>query len=115
MAFGLFAVLSMLVCYSLEKRSHWYTLAFAGSCALAQATAFWKGRGRLDSSRRFGPSLRYTGGDNVKLIRLSTVGPVSVSQSRLHCEMLGDRAQRQCGEEAEAADDHDGSGKQKDE
>jgi hypothetical protein len=30
---------------------------------LAQPTAFCKGRGRLDSSRRFGPSSRYTGGD----------------------------------------------------
>ena len=33
-AFGLFAVTAMLVCYALEDRSHWFILAFAGSCAL---------------------------------------------------------------------------------
>jgi hypothetical protein len=41
--FGLFAVLSMLVCYALEKRSHWFTLAFAGSCALGSTYGFLQG------------------------------------------------------------------------
>jgi len=42
-AFGLFAVTAMLVCYALEKRSHWFTLAFAGSCALGSAYGFLQG------------------------------------------------------------------------
>jgi hypothetical protein len=42
-AFGLFAVLSMLACYALEKRSHWFTLAFAGSCALGSTYGFLQG------------------------------------------------------------------------
>jgi hypothetical protein len=41
--FGIFAVLSMLVCYALEKRSHWFTLAFAGSCALGSTYGFLQG------------------------------------------------------------------------
>jgi hypothetical protein len=28
-AFGLFAVIAMLICYALEDRSHWFVLAFA--------------------------------------------------------------------------------------
>ena len=32
--FGLLAVTAMLVTYALEKRSHWFVLAFAGSCML---------------------------------------------------------------------------------
>jgi hypothetical protein len=42
-AFGLLAVLSMLLCYALEKRSHWLTLAFAGSCALGSMYGFLQG------------------------------------------------------------------------
>ena len=42
-AFGLFAVTAMLVCYALEDRSHWYVLAFAGSCALGSAYGFLQG------------------------------------------------------------------------
>ena len=45
--FGLFAVTAMLVTYALEKRSHWFILAFAGSCVLGSAT---------DSCRAHGPS-----------------------------------------------------------
>jgi hypothetical protein len=30
----LFAVSAMLVCYALEKRSHWYVLGFAIACLL---------------------------------------------------------------------------------
>ena len=41
--FGLFAVSAMLICYALESRSHWFTLAFAGSCALGSAYGFLQG------------------------------------------------------------------------
>jgi hypothetical protein len=41
--FGLFAVTAMLLCYALEKRSPWFTLAFAGSCALGSAYGFLQG------------------------------------------------------------------------
>ena len=33
----------MLVFYALEKRSHWYILAFAGACVLASAYGFLQG------------------------------------------------------------------------
>lgn len=65
-AFGLFSVTAMLVCYALEGRSPWFTLAFAVSCALGSlygflqgawpfglieaiwaVVAFWRGRGRV--------------------------------------------------------------------
>jgi hypothetical protein len=42
-AFGLIAVTLMLVFYALERRSRWYTLAFAGACALASAYGFFQG------------------------------------------------------------------------
>jgi hypothetical protein len=42
-AFGLTAVTLMLVFYGLEKRSRWYTLAFAGACALGSAYGFLQG------------------------------------------------------------------------
>ena len=41
--FGLFAVTSMLVCYAFEKRSPWFILGFAGSCALGSAYGFLQG------------------------------------------------------------------------
>jgi hypothetical protein len=41
--FGLFAVTAMLVFYAFEKRSHWFILAFAGSCVLASAYGFLQG------------------------------------------------------------------------
>jgi len=41
--FGLVAVTLMLVTYTLEERSHWYTLAFAGACALGSAYGFLQG------------------------------------------------------------------------
>jgi hypothetical protein len=41
--FGLFAVTAMLVSYSLEKRSHWFILAFAASCGLGSAYGFLQG------------------------------------------------------------------------
>ena len=41
--FGLLAVTLMLVCYALEKRSHWFILAFSGSCLLASAYGFLQG------------------------------------------------------------------------
>ena len=42
-AFGLFAVSAMLVCYALESRSRWWTLAFAGACGLGSAYGFLQG------------------------------------------------------------------------
>ena len=42
-AFGLFAVSAMLICYALEGRSRWWTLAFAGSCLLGSAYGFLQG------------------------------------------------------------------------
>jgi hypothetical protein len=41
--FGLFAVSAMLVCYAFESRSHWFVLAFAGSCALGSIYGFLQG------------------------------------------------------------------------
>jgi hypothetical protein len=41
--FGLIAVTAMLTTYALEKRSHWFILAFAASCALASAYGFLQG------------------------------------------------------------------------
>ncbi len=41
--FGLFAVSAMLVCYALESRSRWWTLAFAGSCLLGSTYGFLQG------------------------------------------------------------------------
>ena len=42
-AFGLVAVSAMLICYAMEARSPWWTLAFAGSCALGSAYGFAQG------------------------------------------------------------------------
>ncbi len=41
--FGLLAVSAMLVTYALEERSAWFTLAFAGSCALGSTYGFLQG------------------------------------------------------------------------
>jgi hypothetical protein len=41
--FGLFAVTAMLVCYALESRSPWFTVAFAGACALGSTYGFLQG------------------------------------------------------------------------
>jgi hypothetical protein len=41
--FGLFAVTAMLVCYTLEKRSHWFILGFALACLLGSAYGFLQG------------------------------------------------------------------------
>jgi hypothetical protein len=41
--FGLFAVTAMLICYALEKRSHWFILSFAGACVLGSAYGFLQG------------------------------------------------------------------------
>jgi hypothetical protein len=41
--FGPVAVALMLVFYSLEKRSHWFLLAFSGSCVLASMYGFMQG------------------------------------------------------------------------
>ena len=42
-AFGLVAVTLMVVFYALERRSRWYTLAFAGACTLGSAYGFLQG------------------------------------------------------------------------
>ena len=42
-AFGLFAVTAMVTFYALESRSHWYVLAFAGTCVLASIYGFLQG------------------------------------------------------------------------
>jgi hypothetical protein len=41
--FGLFAVTAMLVAYAFESRSPWFTLAFAGACALGSTYGFLQG------------------------------------------------------------------------
>jgi hypothetical protein len=41
--FGLFAVTAMLVFYALDERSRWFTLAFAGACALGSLYGFLQG------------------------------------------------------------------------
>jgi len=41
--FGVFAVTAMLVTYALEKRSPWFILAFAASCALGSVYGFLQG------------------------------------------------------------------------
>ena len=41
--FGLFAVTAMLIFYALEKRSHWFIIAFAMACVLASAYGFLQG------------------------------------------------------------------------
>ncbi len=42
-AFGLVAVVAMLVTYALEARSPWFVLAFAGACLLGSAYGFLQG------------------------------------------------------------------------
>ena len=41
--FGLLAVTAMLVFYTLENRSPWYSLAYACACALGSAYGFLQG------------------------------------------------------------------------
>jgi hypothetical protein len=41
--FGLFAVSAMLICYSLERRSHWFMLGFAIACGLGSTYGFLQG------------------------------------------------------------------------
>jgi hypothetical protein len=41
--FGLLAVTAMMVCYALENRSHWFILAFGGSCVLGSIYGFLQG------------------------------------------------------------------------
>jgi hypothetical protein len=41
--FGLLSVSLMLVCYTLEKKSSWFILAFAGSCVLGSIYGFLQG------------------------------------------------------------------------
>ena len=41
--FGLVSVTAMLVFYTLEDRSNWFVLAFAGACGLGSAYGFLQG------------------------------------------------------------------------
>ena len=41
--FGLVAVAAMLATYSLEERSPWFVLGFAGACALGSVYGFLQG------------------------------------------------------------------------
>lgn len=41
--FGLFAVTAMLIFYTLEDRSSWFILAFAGACAMGSTYGFLQG------------------------------------------------------------------------
>jgi hypothetical protein len=52
--FGLFAVTAMLVTYALEERSAWFTLAFAGACAMGSVYGFFQGLGLSALSKRYG-------------------------------------------------------------
>lgn len=42
-AFGLAAVIAMLMCYALESLSAWWTLGFAGACVLGSVYGFLQG------------------------------------------------------------------------
>lgn len=42
-AFGLLAVIAMVVFYSLEQRSPWFTLAFAVACLMGSSYGFLQG------------------------------------------------------------------------
>jgi hypothetical protein len=42
-SFGLAAVTLMLICNTLEDRSPWWVLAFAGACVLGSAYGFLQG------------------------------------------------------------------------
>jgi hypothetical protein len=42
-AFGLFAVIAMLVTYALEGKSSWFLLAFAVACVLGSIYGFLQG------------------------------------------------------------------------
>lgn len=41
--FGLVAVSAMLLCYTLEERSHWFVVGFALACGLASLYGFLQG------------------------------------------------------------------------
>lgn len=41
--YGLVAVTAMLVSYAMERRSHWFILAFAVSCAMGSVYGFLQG------------------------------------------------------------------------
>jgi presenilin-like A22 family membrane protease len=42
-AFGLVAVTAMMVCYALERRSHWFVLGFSLACGLGSIYGFLQG------------------------------------------------------------------------
>ena len=42
-AFGLFAVIAMVICYAMEQRSTLFILGFAGACVLGSIYGFLQG------------------------------------------------------------------------
>lgn len=42
-SFGLVAVTFMLICYAMERRSHWWIFGFAVACALGSIYGFLQG------------------------------------------------------------------------
>jgi len=50
------------VCYTLEDRSNWFVLAFAGACILASVYGFLQGAWPFGVLKQCGQSLRYGGG-----------------------------------------------------
>jgi hypothetical protein len=52
--FGLAAVTAMLLFYAAEYRSAWYSLAFAGACALGFIYGFLQARGHLAWLKLYG-------------------------------------------------------------
>lgn len=61
-AFGLFAVVAMVVCYALEDPSPRFVLAFAGSCVLGSVYGFLQAPGPSVWWRQSGPCWRCGGG-----------------------------------------------------
>ncbi|HUO05773.1 MAG TPA: hypothetical protein VMU16_11310 [Candidatus Binataceae bacterium] len=41
--FGLFAVTTMMTCYALEDRSHWFVAGFSAACVLGSIYGFLQG------------------------------------------------------------------------
>jgi hypothetical protein len=61
-AFGLFAVCAMLLCYALEGRAHWWTLAFGVSCVFGSAYGFLQGAWPFGAVEESGPSSPFGAG-----------------------------------------------------
>jgi hypothetical protein len=53
----------MLICYALEDRSPWFTLAFAFACALGSAYGFLQGAWPFGLVEAIGPLLQSDDGE----------------------------------------------------